>query len=304
MQEYDRTTKWLIQHHGDAILRLAGVGDIVSWRPLQAVRPFAVRPSRSRAWATSFRGDPCRPNSSSLASSPTAWSEARLAHQAEPGHFVLEIATYPDERLLEQVLRDMRLVYLDRRALPEVLVLVLRPKGNLKAEAAHQWRSPLGWTRWQANWRVVELWTVPAADLLAAGEVGVIPWVPLARIDGPPAPVIQQCRERIDRDAPASERENLLAVTQVLTRLRYNDPNLLIILGGEHAMIESPLLQEYLAKRSHKHIAKVLQARFGPVPLDVTAALQAITAEGRLDDLDDLALRCPDLDAFRAGLLA
>jgi hypothetical protein len=36
MQEYDRSSKWLIQHHGDSILRLAGIRDIDSWRPLQA----------------------------------------------------------------------------------------------------------------------------------------------------------------------------------------------------------------------------------------------------------------------------
>ena len=36
MHDYDRTSKWLIQHHGDAILRLAGLRDLASWRPLQA----------------------------------------------------------------------------------------------------------------------------------------------------------------------------------------------------------------------------------------------------------------------------
>jgi hypothetical protein len=30
MQEYDRTSKWLIQHHGDSILRIAGVRNLVS----------------------------------------------------------------------------------------------------------------------------------------------------------------------------------------------------------------------------------------------------------------------------------
>ncbi|HMF38330.1 MAG TPA: hypothetical protein VKF17_16930 [Isosphaeraceae bacterium] len=34
MHEYDKSSKWLIQHHGDSILRLAGVRDIVNWRPL------------------------------------------------------------------------------------------------------------------------------------------------------------------------------------------------------------------------------------------------------------------------------
>ncbi len=36
MQDYDKSSKWLIQHHGDSILRLAGIADIATWRPLQA----------------------------------------------------------------------------------------------------------------------------------------------------------------------------------------------------------------------------------------------------------------------------
>ena len=36
MQEYDKSSKWLIQHHGNSILHLAGVRDILDWRPLQA----------------------------------------------------------------------------------------------------------------------------------------------------------------------------------------------------------------------------------------------------------------------------
>ncbi|MGO9471463.1 MAG: hypothetical protein ACLQIB_42660 [Isosphaeraceae bacterium] len=43
MHEYDKSSKWLIQHHGDSILRLAGVRDIIAWRPLQA----ELVPSRS-----------------------------------------------------------------------------------------------------------------------------------------------------------------------------------------------------------------------------------------------------------------
>jgi hypothetical protein len=36
MHEYDKSSKWLIQHHGNALLRLGGTGNVVSWRPLQA----------------------------------------------------------------------------------------------------------------------------------------------------------------------------------------------------------------------------------------------------------------------------
>jgi hypothetical protein len=34
--QYDKSSKWLIQHYGDSILRLAGVRDFVAWRPLAA----------------------------------------------------------------------------------------------------------------------------------------------------------------------------------------------------------------------------------------------------------------------------
>jgi hypothetical protein len=30
--QYDKSSKWLIQHYGDSILRLAGVRDFVAWR--------------------------------------------------------------------------------------------------------------------------------------------------------------------------------------------------------------------------------------------------------------------------------
>jgi hypothetical protein len=33
MQDYDRSGKWLIKHHGDSILRMAGVRDIATPRP-------------------------------------------------------------------------------------------------------------------------------------------------------------------------------------------------------------------------------------------------------------------------------
>jgi hypothetical protein len=107
--------------------------------------------------------------------------------------------------------------------------------------------SPRGCTQLHVRWKVVELWTISAADMLAASDVGQVPWVPLAQFDGPPEPIFQECRTRIDRDAPPDEHENLLAVTQILAGLRYNDPRLFQLLGGREAMIESAVLQEFLA---------------------------------------------------------
>ena len=105
MQEYDKSSKWLIQHHGDSILRLAGLDDIAEWRPLQAE---VVQPRRL----------------------PDGLIEALRRGQSDPGLFVLELATYPEPRIAQQALRDMALVYLDRGVVPEVLVAGLAPKGE------------------------------------------------------------------------------------------------------------------------------------------------------------------------------
>jgi len=67
------------------------------------------------------------------------------------------------------------------------------------------------------NWQVVELWTIPAEELLQAGDVGLIPWVPLTDFADPPERMLQRCREAIEERAPPGEKANLLAVTQVFS---------------------------------------------------------------------------------------
>ena len=42
-QPYDKSSKWLIQHHGGSILRLAGIQKVAAWRPAQAE---VVQPSQ------------------------------------------------------------------------------------------------------------------------------------------------------------------------------------------------------------------------------------------------------------------
>jgi hypothetical protein len=152
------------------------------------------------------------------------------------------------------------------------------------------------------TWRVVELWTVPAEELLAANDVGLIPWVPLAQFQGPPEPILEECRRRIDQQAPADERANFLAVTEVLTQLRYKEPGRLSIFGSSQIMIESPLIQGLIAEQMQKDILIVLSARFGPVPVDIRATLQGLQDEARLEDVLDWVVCCPDLAAFRKRL--
>ena len=217
---------------------------------------------------------------------------------------MVEIATYPEQRVLEQVARDVASVFLDRRQLPEALTIVLRPhpKWSFQVAGEHELNSPQRWTKWQMSWRVVELWSIPAEQLLAAGDVGMIPWVPLSYIDGPPEPILRECRARIDAQAPPGERENMLAVTQVLARLRYNDPGILALFGGRQSMIESPLIKELEAEFKHETILLFLESRFGSVPEDVRTAVQRVQDASALRAMTVLAARSPDIDAFRRGL--
>ncbi|QEH37535.1 hypothetical protein OJF2_61260 [Aquisphaera giovannonii] len=285
MHEYDKGSKWLIQHHGDAILWFAGIRDLVEWRAMHAE---LVQPRRF----------------------PDALLEARRAGQEKARLYIIEIATYAEPRVAEQAVRDACLVYLHQGKLPEVLVVILSRRRPRRPARSADLRSEQVWTRLQMTWRTIELWKLPAEELLQAGDVGLIPWVPLCRFDGPPAPIFRRCRERIDREAPPGERENLLVVSQILASLRYTDERLFQLFGGREAMIESPLLlklkDEWTHEAAHeaacKSIIEFLQARFGPEAAGLRSDLDAIEDPTRLSELTRAAATCTGLKHFRSHL--
>jgi hypothetical protein len=278
---YDRSSKWLIQHHGDSILRLANVSHIMRWRPAQAE---VVQPRQT----------------------PDGLLEVQLEGADDDAAFLIEVATYPQRRINQQLTRDTMLVYLDRDELPEVITLVLRPKGQYRVPGQIRLRSRHGLTACTLTRRVVELWKVSAEDLLAAGDVGLVPWAILADSPDPPEKLARRCRESIETNSPAGEKENLIAVVQVLARLRYNEDSVFAALGGKKLMIESPLIQEIVAEAvaeaMHKSILGLLQRRFGATPSDIEVALRAVLDEDRLAELNATAGTCLDLDAFRKAL--
>lgn len=287
---YDRSSKWLIQHHGDSILRLAEIGEIDDWRPLQAE---LVQPRQL----------------------PDGLLEVRLQGNSEYDCFLLEVATYAERRTQEQLTRDAMLLYLDRGALPEIVVLVLAPRGKQRVSSGRRLRSPQGLTSGTFTWRVVELWNVSADRLLQAGDVGLIPWVMLADSESSPESLAQQCRDVIDRDAPAGERENLLAVVQVLEKLRYDDvPEVFAILGGKQAVIESPLIDEIVSEAVsdarvatrvetlHDAVCEVLQTRLGNIPENVGSRIRSVSDPEALIRLTQQAAACGTLESFLASL--
>ncbi len=53
-EEKDKGGKWLIEHHGDAILRMGGVTDLVRWQagPAELVLPAKLPDGFLLAWRT------------------------------------------------------------------------------------------------------------------------------------------------------------------------------------------------------------------------------------------------------------
>jgi hypothetical protein len=188
--------------------------------------------------------------------------------------------------------------------LPELLMLILRPKGRFRITGKHEVRSKLGLSRLAAEWKPVELWTLSAEEFLAAGDVGAVPWVSLMQFDGPPEALLERCAEKIEREAHPMDRADLLAVAQVLTGLRFPDPELVRLLGGKEAMIESPLLQTMIAESLHRVILAILKDRFESVPREIAKLLRAVLDEKKLSNLNVLASKCPDLQTFREALLS
>jgi hypothetical protein len=278
---YDRASKWLIERHGDSVLRLAGITDVAEWRPLPAeiVQPRAL---------------------------PDGLLEARRTGQDRPSLYVIEVATDPERRTAGQLLGDAAAVYLARGQLPEVIAVVLRPKGRRRVPQHLELQSPGGLTTLRLSWRVVELWNESATAMIATGGPSLVPWATIASWDGPPEVLMQRSREAMDQWIGSPEHRNLLAAAVTLASLKYKDPKLLDILGGRKAVIESPLWQELFAEqfaeKMHRSIGNVLRTRLGDIPADVEAAINSVRDEGQLDRANVLAAQARSFAAFRRQL--
>jgi hypothetical protein len=128
--------------------------------------------------------------------------------------------------------------------------------------------------------------------LRLGGVRGIVSWRALQ------AELVQP-RRLPDGLIEATLQENLLAVTQILAGMRYNNLALLQILGGREAMIESPVLQEFLTERQRKSIILVLVERFGPAANSVVSELDSISDDEKLDELTRLAAKCLDIKTFK-----
>jgi hypothetical protein len=237
---------------------------------------------------------------------PDGLLEVRFPGSTKPVLVLVEIESYADSDADRQVLDDLMLIAVDRGVVPEVISLILKPKGNVTVTGSAERSSIQGKTKVRGSWPVVRLWEMEADQLLAAGDPGLIPWVPLTRTSLSPEELMTQCRDRLAQVADAKDRAGLSAVTQILAGLAFPDKRFLDLFGGADAMIESPVLDEVKAlirvRAKREDILTALEARFGVVPAERVAPLQLIADETRLKDLFRLAITCANLDAFAAEL--
>ncbi len=103
-QQFDKSSKYLLREHGRGILTLAGAADVRTCRPLQAE---LVQPRRL----------------------PDGLLEVFFRGRKEPDYVLVEVATYPEKRALNQAINDLMLSRQQLGRLPELLMLVLCPKG-------------------------------------------------------------------------------------------------------------------------------------------------------------------------------
>lgn len=167
--------------------------------------------------------------------------------------------------------------------------------------------SRLGLSECRFRWRIVKLWELDAETLFAAGDVGLIPWVPLSRFERPEEEVFQRCRDTIDASLNDDEHDKMLVVTQVLASLRYNNEVLERFFEGKKKMIEFPAIQELVAESQLKgklegkreSILHFLRTRFETVPADVEQSVLAIREPAALDDIIAQFGQCRSIDEFR-----
>lgn len=298
----DRCMNWLALKHPRAMLSASGVTNITSCKSLHGVLTFPKV-------------------------IPDGMFEAQIAGEEKKRYYVVEVTTYPDKEECDQVLRAVSLIFLAFEVVPDVISLVLAPKGNLTQENRKEVRSTSGDTRLGCTWVVRDLFTRHSSELLALNEVGVIPLVLFTIPDADPKVLLEECRERIETQATPEERGNLLAIAATFATFKYPKTTLYeIFLRRPQEMIEAPVLQELMTRApeaaanlpfvknlvalreqatrledARRAVLENVKARFDAVPEDIRSGVEAISDTERLWGLVPLSAK-ESLDKIREKL--
>jgi hypothetical protein len=118
-QTYDPSSKWMLEEQGKSILYLGGARDVLFCKARKAE---VVQPRKL----------------------PDGLLETTFAGRKGSRLMLVEVATYPEERVVEQIRDDIRLVRQARGVLPEALVLCLCPRGTFRVPQQAEETNALG----------------------------------------------------------------------------------------------------------------------------------------------------------------
>jgi predicted transposase YdaD len=174
--------------------------------------------------------------------------------------------------------------------------------------------------RVRVEYEVVRLWEQDPQPVLQSGLVGLMPLVPL--MAGQSLEVLlEQSTEVIQAGVQSSQQRNeVLAVAGLLASLR--DVRVATEFFRRRAMLnllqETPLFQELtrdIVEQAEQRgeqrgrvaeglqlLQQVFEHKFGPLPKDLQAALEAVTDAAELNRLHLCLLDTPDIKTFRGQI--
>ncbi len=283
--EKDFGSRWAIEHHADALMKLAPLPAVESWRPTPT-DTMIPRRIPDGLIDVKFRGH----------------------HETTP--LVFEIETQPSADADRQILEAILLVRLARRTFPDALLVLLKPAGQASVTGETRIATPGGTVAGILRWHVIRLWEFQAEDLFALNDVGLAPWIPLTQTTQADELFLARCRDLIDTQAPPEELEEMRVVTAVLGGVRYNKRLLETIFLGGRKLIDSPILNEAVKELTDRarisalrdNIFQILEEQFGPLPPDIVEQVTLVADEKQLRNLTRRACAAPDLETFVANL--
>ncbi len=283
-QEYDRTMKRLTSLFAPDYVELA-LGDTAEYRGLVTIEDADTDkelPSLSRA--VDF--------------------VARVSRDQEEALLLLEFQTRWEADMPRRMASYTWRLY-ERYELPVYpVVAVLRPGGRLLQE----WRMRT-WGQEVARcaFRVVPVWEIDAAAVIAAGRTGLYPLLPLMRWAEPaPDRILEQSQALIlEQVAERETRADAYVALQVLSGVVYPPELVQAIMKREELMLESPVYAQIIEQGRaqghkegwqggreegwenalHENILTLLTLRFGAVPEELAAQVRQVKGVERLEAL-------------------
>jgi predicted transposase YdaD len=175
------------------------------------------------------------------------------------------------------------------------VVILLRPQAESRGTTGSVVEVLDADAKLEFRYRVVRLWQ-QSVDGVMAGGLGTLPLAPIAAVKKADLPrVVEEMRERFEREAAPAEIADAWAATLILMGLRYSLQVGHQLLKGVRNMKESVTYQAIIEEGEAQGIAKgeIMEARslllrlgrrrFGPPPATVTQMIDGIRDLSRLE---------------------